>query len=194
MTFGTYDWCNDGAQDERHHVCPRGKCDILLDHNNKTEDKASNKDGNVPPPRCFLVVLGHVFVVTVIVTTLLCALERLDNVLAPEKDTVKDKGTDLTGISLSKKQNTLSAYRSIGHKHGISKGASQSGKTKLQETLFIEDSTLKNLSNRICRTILHQETSRHERKRPGAPTIAVVDTQHNDVADKESDSHMGLER
>jgi hypothetical protein len=130
---------------------------------------------------------------TVIVTTFLRALERLHNVLAPEENAMKDKGTDLRRVSLSCGKDKIRTYRSIGHKHRISKGACQFWKTKVQQTLLVKDSALENLSHGIRCTVLHQEAGGHKWKRFGAPTITIVDTDHDNVADEESNSHVGLE-
>jgi len=134
-----------------------------------------------------------VFVVTIIVATLSGTLERLDNVLAPEEDTVEDEGANLTIVSSCREGDDLGTYRSVSHKHGVGKGAGQPGETNVQQTLFVEYSTLKDFSNWVSRAVLEEESSGHERKGLGTPSVAVVDAHHDDVADEESNGHMGLE-
>lgn len=43
-------------------------------------------------------MLGHVLVVTVVISSLLGAFEGLDDILAPEEDAVKDESTDLLQV------------------------------------------------------------------------------------------------
>jgi hypothetical protein len=79
-------------------------------------------------------VLGHVFVVTVVISSFPGTLESLDNVLAPEEDAVKDESTDLcASLAFSTVKVESMTYSSVGHEHGVGKGTSQLGKPKLQQ-------------------------------------------------------------
>lgn len=96
--FSTYDWCNDGTHNEGDHVSPSGESNVLLDDDNQAENKATNEDCDIPPPGSLLVVLSHVLVVAIIISSLPGALESLDDVLTPEEDAVKDESTDLLQV------------------------------------------------------------------------------------------------
>ena len=90
-----YEWRNDDSHDQGYDICPHGHCDVLFDHNNETEDKTGDKNSQIPPPGNFLIVLRHVYVVSVVVFASSGTLVRAFNVTAPEQDGVSDESSNL---------------------------------------------------------------------------------------------------
>lgn len=91
----TYDRCNDDTNDQGNNVCPGRKSEVLLDNHNKTEDEGEDEHGNVPPPRRFLVVLGHMSMVTIVVSAGSGAFVGTGDILAPEEEAVGNQSTNL---------------------------------------------------------------------------------------------------
>lgn len=91
----TYEGCNNDSYDERDNIRPGRKANVFLENHDKTKDKADDKHCNIPPPGCFLVVLGHVLVMPVIISTLFRALVCLLDIIAPKENTVHDQCTNL---------------------------------------------------------------------------------------------------
>lgn len=90
-----YQGCDKDADNKGDNVRPSRKGDVLLDNNDETEDKAENEDSNVPPPRCLFVVLRHVCVMSVIISTILRTLVGLLDISTPEQEAMSNEGTDL---------------------------------------------------------------------------------------------------
>jgi hypothetical protein len=90
-----YHWCNNSTHNERDHICPGWEGNVLLDDDDEAKDETTNQNGDVPPPGGFFIVLCHVGMVKIIISAFPCALESLDNILAPKQDAVKQKGSDL---------------------------------------------------------------------------------------------------
>ena len=91
----TYQWCDENPQQQRDNVRPSRESNVLLNNDNETKNKAEYKDGNIPPPRRLLVVLGHVGVVAIVISAASGALVRPYNISTPEQETVSDEGSDL---------------------------------------------------------------------------------------------------
>jgi hypothetical protein len=92
----TYEWCNDDSDDQGYDICPRWHCDILLDHNDETKNKAKDENGHIPPPWDLLVVLCHVYVVSVIIFAGSGAFVGTLDVTTPEQNSVSDESADLS--------------------------------------------------------------------------------------------------
>ena len=129
----TYERSNDAAQDKCNNVCPSGQSDVVLQHNDKAESKADNKNGHVPPPWRLLVVFDHVCVVAIIEHALTCALVRCDDVLAQEEDDVHDESTN----------------RGICHEKGVGECSREPWKTVLSKSSLTEDTANKDLGGRV---------------------------------------------
>ena len=88
---------NKDSQQQGDDICPGRQRDVLRRNDDKAENKAQNQHGNVPPPRCLLVALGHVRMVAIIVSTLLGVFVCLDDIASPEEEAMSDEGANLKG-------------------------------------------------------------------------------------------------
>jgi hypothetical protein len=96
MKTPTYQGSNEHSEDQGNDICPDWKSDVLLQNNHKTKNETDYENNDVPPPWSLLVMLNHVCVVTIIVSTLSHALESSDDISAPEEEAMEDQSTDLT--------------------------------------------------------------------------------------------------
>lgn len=85
------------------------------------------------------------------------------------------------------------SYRSVGHQHGIRKGAGQFGHTVLKQSRLVENATGEDRVHGIRCAVSHEELRRHERKRPRIPAVAVIDPNHGEEADADSNCLVDLQ-
>jgi hypothetical protein len=71
-------------QDQRHNVRPSRKSNILSEDNYEAKEKADDNYGGVPPPWCFLVVLGHMLMMSIVIAPCSCGSIRYFDVRAPK--------------------------------------------------------------------------------------------------------------
>jgi hypothetical protein len=102
----THKWCEDYSYEERDNVRPNWKGNILFDDDHKTKNEGKNKDDNIPPPRCLRIMLGHVLMMSIVITPLSCALVRSFDVPAPKEDAVGNQRADLEDTQLITKRAT----------------------------------------------------------------------------------------
>jgi hypothetical protein len=79
----------------RETIAPNWEGNVLPDDDDKAKNKTDNKHGNVPPPWCFLIMLGHVRMMSIVISPLSCTLIRPDDIPAPKEKAVGNQGTDL---------------------------------------------------------------------------------------------------
>lgn len=86
---------DDDAQDQGYDVSPGREGDVFLDDDDETKNEAEDKDGNVPPPRRLLVVLGHVSVMAIVIAATSSALVGPDDIATPEHKAMSDQSSNL---------------------------------------------------------------------------------------------------
>ena len=193
----THERCKSDSEEKRHHVGPRGQCDVLLDHHNQTQTKAKQEHQYVPPPWGLPVVLSHMTMVGVVVLTLHGVLERAHNVPTPEENAMGKQGTNLELCQRSGPGHRIElfiTYRRIGHKNCVGKRTRQPWQSIFLEHAFIENSFRENFRKRICSSIALMKTSRHEWLRKRIPDIAIIDAEHSHHADEEAQNLVNLQR
>ena len=93
--YPTHQRSNNHSQKQCDNICPGRKGYVGLDDNDEAKDEAEYEQNHEPPPRCLLVVLCHVGVVTVVKFPLPSTLVRAYNISSPEQEAVSNKGADL---------------------------------------------------------------------------------------------------
>lgn len=83
-------------------------------------------------------------------------------------------------------------YSSVGHEHGVGKGARQVRNAVLLESSLVEHTSGKHLCHGVRLASSGAEARRHEGLRFGVPDVAVVDANHGDEADAEADGLVDL--
>ena len=68
---------------------------MIRDDDDDSKNETDDKYGNIPPIWCFLVILGHVRMMSIGIISDSCALERSDNVSTPKQEAVRDQCADL---------------------------------------------------------------------------------------------------
>ena len=91
-----YQGRDEDSDEKSDDVAPCRECDVLFDDNDETEDEAEYKDSNVPPPGSFLVVLGHMLVVSVVVSPVPRTFIGLLDITPPKQEAVSNQGTNLS--------------------------------------------------------------------------------------------------
>lgn len=91
-----YQGGNEYSDEKGDDVGPCGEGDILLDDNHEAKDEAEDEDSNVPPPGSFLVVLGHMLMMSVVISPVPSALVGLLDISTPEEKAVSNQGTNLS--------------------------------------------------------------------------------------------------
>lgn len=153
------EWCDETADQEGNDVGPNGECDVLLDDDDESKDETEDEDSDVPVPWCLLVVLGHVLMMTISISTGPGTHDSILDITTPEESDVGNQGSD----------------SSIGHEHCVGERSSQSRNAIRRKGLLVENTIDKDLCSWVCLSLLSKETSRHEWKRFRSKGIAVVD-------------------
>jgi hypothetical protein len=87
-----------------------------------------------------------------------------------------------------------STYRGVCHEKGVSECSGEPWKTVLGKSSLTEDTANKELCRRVCAASFGRaKLGGHEWQRFGAPNITVVDDQHGDIANDETDNLVDLE-
>lgn len=68
----THQRSDEGSQKQGDNVSPDREGDVLLGHDDDTENEADDQDPGVPVPRNLFVVLCHVIVVLIVDLSLSC--------------------------------------------------------------------------------------------------------------------------
>jgi len=190
----TYEWSNDTTDDKGNNVCPSRQGNVVLQDDNEAKGEATDKNDHVPPPRGLLVVLDHVLVVAIVEDALACALVGCDNVCTHEENDVRNECANLELILDSASETRVEyTYGGVSHEQRVSECSCQSRKTVLSKSSLTKDTAHKELRGRVCATIGGAKLGGHEGERLGAPGITVVDRQHDDVADTETNGLVVLE-
>ncbi len=84
MSGNTHKGSNYYSQDQRANIRPGRKSNILSKDNDEPKEETDDNYGGIPPPRCFLVVLGHVLVMSIVVAPCSCGPIRSFDVRAPK--------------------------------------------------------------------------------------------------------------
>lgn len=82
--------------------------------------------------------------------------------------------------------------RNVGHKHGICKGSRQTWNTGFEEYLLIKNATWKDGRDWVPCAVRLEKSCRHEGQILSAPSIPIVNSQHDEAANDESYSLMDL--
>lgn len=167
----------EGTDDQGHEIGPDWEGDVLFGDDDDTEHETDHEHANVPPGRHFAIVLLHVGMVRVTRRLALRVLERLDCVTTPEEDAVSSKRTN----------------RGVGNEQSIGETSGKTGRAVLGKSRLVQNTLDENLRHGVGGTVLRPERRRHEGEALGVPAVAVVDGEHDDVADEETGSHVCLE-